>query len=206
MRRLIAAMVLALAAGGVPALAADSGQAAQQLVQETTDKVLDRLQAERESIKAEPRRVYGLVEALVLPHFDFEAMSRLVLAKYWRDATPAQRGRFVELFRDLLVRTYSTALLEYTGQEVRYKPVHAGDDARRVKVPTEVVPPDGGPAIPIVYSLYDKEGRWLVYDISIDGVSLLLNYRNTYTTEVRQKGIDALIARMEQHRNGGSGS
>lgn len=207
MRRLITAGILWLCLlPGTPALAASADEA-KQLVEETTEAVLARLKTERDALRADKSRLYALIEDLVLPHFDFEAMSRMVLARHWRSASADQRQKFVGYFRDLLVRTYGTALLEYTGQAVRYQPVHAGDDARRVKVPTEVVASDGAPPIPIVYSLYDKKGRWQVYDISVDGVSLLLNYRNSYASQIRQAGLDGLIERMaSKSASGGAGS
>lgn len=187
------AVVLLLTAGP---LQARPGDEAQSLVRETTDEVLSRLEARREALRKDPGQLDALIEDVVLPHFDFEAMSRLVLARYWRRANPDQRRRFVEEFRNLLVRTYGTALLEYTGQTIEYPPLHAREGDRRVNVPTRVVPQEGGPAIPIVYRLYRKGGEWKVYDISVDGASLLLNYRNSYGRLVRREGMEALIERM----------
>lgn len=195
--------------GLVPAASAtaDAGpEAAEQVIRETTTEVLNRLAGQREALQQEPARLYGLIEEVVLPHFDFEAMSRLVLGRYWRSASEAQRSRFTEEFRGLLVRTYGTALLEYTGQEIRYRPVHAEEDLRRLRVPTEVVPEGGGPPIPIVYRLYDTEGQWKVYDITVDGVSLLLNYRNSYSQVVRREGLDVLIQRMAEKNSGAGGA
>lgn len=195
----VGALVLLAAVGMAQAQPAEEAQA---LVRQTTEQVLSRLEAQREELRQNPQELYALIEDVVLPHFDFEAMSRLVLARHWRTATPAQRERFVEEFRSLLVRTYGTALLEYTGQEIAYQPVHAGKDARRVSVPTQVIPREGGPPIPIVYRLYSKDGEWKVYDISVDGVSLLLNYRNSYGRIVRQEGMGALLERMSRKSGG----
>ncbi|WP_303901861.1 MlaC/ttg2D family ABC transporter substrate-binding protein [Thiohalomonas denitrificans] len=184
-----------LSAGPVAAQS-QSAEQAQSLVRETTDAVLSRLESKREALQQNPEELYALIEDIVLPHFDFEAMSRLVLARHWRTASEEQRRQFVEEFRRLLVRTYGTALLEYSGETIDYRPVHAGENADRVSVPTEVVSDQGGPSIPIVYRLHQANGKWLVYDISVDGVSLLLNYRNEYNTVIRREGMDALLARM----------
>lgn len=176
---------------------------AQQLVQDTSEKVLARLKEDRPKLKANPDLIYPLVEDLVLPHFDFEVMSRWVLGKNWREASEEQRGRFTEAFKNLLVRTYATALLEYSDQRIEYKPMRAEEGADKVTVSTEVVQA-GGPPVPITYQLFRKNEQWKVYDITVDNVSLLLNYRNSYASEIRRDGLDRLIERMAQ-RNGTAG-
>jgi len=173
---------------------------AQQLVEQTSERVLERLKRDREALRADPGLIFPLVEDLVLPHFDFEVMSRWVLGRYWRQASEEQKARFIEEFKGLLVRTYATALLEYSDQSIAYKPLLGGENADRVTVATEVVP-SGGPRIPINYQLYKKGGEWKVYDIAVDGVSLLLNYRTSYGSEIRRHGLADLIERLAQ-RNG----
>lgn len=169
---------------------------AQQLVVDTSTRVLERLRQDREKLLAEPDRIYPLVEDLVLPHFDFERMSIWVLGKNWRLADKQQQQQFVEQFRTLLVRTYAKALLEYTDQSINYLPFHAEADARRVTVRTEVAQP-GGVNIPINYSMFLNH-EWKVFDISVDGVSLVTNYRSTFASEIRQGGIDKLLARLAE--------
>jgi len=196
-------LILALLLACSPALQA--AEAAQQLVIDTSGKVLERLKADREKLQAEPDLIYPLVEDLVLPHFDFERMSIWVLGKNWRKADAAQQQQFIKEFRTLLVRTYAKALLEYTDQSINYLPFHAESDARRVTVRTEVSQP-GGPAIPINYSMYlNKAGEWKVYDISVDGVSLVTNYRSSFASEIRSGGIDKLLERLVA-MNAGKGS
>ncbi len=167
------------------------------LVQRTAEQVLAELKAHKAELQAHPERIRALVEDIVLPHFDFERMSRLVLGRYWRSATPEQRRRFVKAFRNLLVRTYASALLEYSDQRITYGPVRGGSD--EVTVHTEVAQPGGLP-IPIDYRLYRKGGRWRAFDVIIDGVSLVANYRSTFSQAIRKEGLDALIRRIEQER------
>lgn len=174
---------------------------AQQLVVDTATRVLERLRQDREKLLAEPDRIYPLVEDLVLPHFDFERMSIWVLGKNWRLADKQQQRQFVEQFRTLLVRTYAKALLEYTDQSINYLPFHAEADARRVIVRTEVAQA-GGVNIPINYSMFLNH-EWKVFDISVDGVSLVTNYRSTFASEIRQGGIDKLLARLAEMNAGG---
>jgi phospholipid transport system substrate-binding protein len=191
---LLSAFALLLLLVCSPALQAEA--AAQQLVIDTSSKVIERLKADRDKLQAEPSLIYPLVEDLVLPHFDFERMSIWVLGKNWRKADAAQQAKFTEEFRTLLVRTYAKALLEYTDQSVNYLPFHAETGAKRVTVRTEVSQPGGLP-IPIHYSMYlNKAGAWKVYDISVDGVSLVTNYRSSFASEIRRGGIDKLLERL----------
>ncbi|MHB8348005.1 MAG: MlaC/ttg2D family ABC transporter substrate-binding protein [Acidiferrobacterales bacterium] len=166
----------------------------EQLVHQTTNEILVTIKAHREIYAKDHAKLYQLAEEKVLPYFDFVRMSQWVLGRNWRTATPAQRTRFVTLFRDLLVRTYSTALLQYTDQRIHYLPVNASPDATQMLVRTEVQQSGGAPDIPIVYSFYkNRSGEWKVYDVSIDGVSLVTNYRAVYSEKIRREGMDALL-------------
>lgn len=185
---ILAALLLMIASR--PLLAA---HAAEELVHDTTEKVLARLKQDQEKLQADNNLIYPLVEDLVLPHFDFRRMSIWVLGKNWRKADEAQQARFTEEFRTLLVRTYAKALLEYTDQKLVYLPFNAGEGDTKVTVKTEIEQP-GGYNIPLNYSMYRNEaGEWKVYDISVDGVSLVMNYRTSFANEVRQGGIPGLI-------------
>lgn len=170
-----------------------------ELVAETTDRVLTRLEENRAVLQAEPAKLYGLVDDVVLPHFDFVRMSMWTLGRrHWNDASREQKRRFVLAFRDLLVRTYATALLEYTGQRVDVLPLRDDPAQGDVLVRTAVQPPGGGAPIAINYSMYrDKEQAWKVYDVTVEGVSLLSNYRSNFAAEIRQAGLDALIEQLE---------
>ncbi len=170
-------------------------QPPQELVQQTAERMLDKLRAERQVIDQHPGRIYELVNEIVLPHFDFERMSSWVLGRYWRTATADQRKRFTEEFRNLLVRTYAKSLSSYTDNKITYLPMRAAAQQDDVKVRTEVDQPGGFP-VPIDYSLYLKGGEWKVYDVTIDGVSLVTNYRTTFANQIRQDGLDKLIATL----------
>lgn len=168
-----------------------------QLVRKTTDEVLSELTENRGAMEQNPQRLYRMVNEIVLPHFDFERMSLTVLGKHWRGANPEQQQRFVEEFSTLLVRTYATALLEYTGQEIVYKPFRHKEGDKKAIVKTEVKPEDG-PPIPIEYALMQNGEEWKVYDIKIDGLSLVTNYRSQYGRTIQTKGIDTLIASLSE--------
>lgn len=193
----LGALLLAAAMALLPAArAADQPHPAEETVREAADRVLARLEAEKNVIESNPARVYDLAQSIILPHFDFERMSRWVLGRHWRDASEAQRERFTEEFRTLLVRTYARALAEYSEQEVEFLATRerAEDD---VLVRTEVRQ-SGGPPIPIHYSMHRTDGTWKVYDVTIDGISLVTNYRSAFSSQIRQGGVERLIDRLAE--------
>lgn len=195
MKKIFAALLLVWMAGFVGASAA--APPPQDLVKQTADRMLAKLKEERAVIRKDPGRIYELVSDIVLPHFDFERMSAWVLGKHWRTATPDQKKRFTEEFRNLLVRTYATSLTEYTDRKINYLPLRGDPNATDVTVRTEVEQP-GAAAIPIDYSLTLKNNEWLVYDVAIDSVSLVTNYRSTFANEIRQGGLDKLIGKLAE--------
>ncbi len=167
------------------------------LIKETTEKLLAELTSNRQALVEDNQRLYRLVDEIVLPHFDFKRMSQLVLGRYWRQATETQQEQFVEQFKSLLVRTYATALFEYTGQEIVYKPFRQDEKENLAVVKTEVLQPGGGPKIPFHYSLLkDENNTWKVFDVRVDGISLVTNYRTSYATLIQTNGLDSLISSL----------
>ena len=169
-----------------------------KLVHQVADRILDLIKKNRDDYSTDHSKLYAMVDREVLPYFDFRVMSRSVLGRYWRRADDAQRQRFVKEFRELLVRTYATALLKYTDQKIRYLPVFAKPDDKTVLVRTEVTQSGSGNNIPMNYSFYHSKDGWKVYDVSIEGVSLVTTYRSTYSEKIRNQGLDALIGGLEQ--------
>jgi len=166
------------------------------LVQDATEKMLQALKDNEEQLAEDSSVIYGLVQEILMPNFDFDKMSKLALGKNWRKADADQRLRFTEEFRLLLVRTYSTAMLEYTDEEIKFLPFHDDLKKKKVKVRMEILQ-SGGPSIPMTLSMYlNKEEAWKVYDVKIDGISLVTNYRSTFATEIRNDGMDKLIKRL----------
>lgn len=163
-----------------------------EVVETTTREVLDRVAEDREHLQNDPEALFALVDEIILPNFDFRRMSRWVLGKYWRDATPDQQTQFVEEFKNLLVRTYANALFNYTGDEIDVQPVTAAADAKTVTVKTELVRGGSG-SIPINYRMHVNDGRWKVFDVQVDGVSLVSTYRSSFAAEIRRGGIGGLI-------------
>jgi len=193
---IVIALVLLVAGSYVSPVLADDDP--QKLVVNTTDKMFAKLKAEKDNLDKNPDLIYGMVSEIVLPHFDFITMSKWVLAKNWRSASRAQKIGFIKAFRELMVRTYSVALLEYTDKDIKYKPLRDDVSKGDVTVRTQAENEKGDP-IAINYSLHKKKKGWKVYDVAVEGVSLIANYRTSFATEIKQKGLDALIARLQKH-------
>ncbi len=170
----------------------------QQMVRATADQVLAQLSERHDELEADPQLIYPLVEKTILPHFDFRRMSQSAMGRYWRRATEEQKTGVTDQFRELLVRTYATALLGYTGQQIEYLPVQYPEGATEVLIPTRLSAADA-PPIPVNYRLrLDESEKWLVYDVVIDGVSLITNYRSQFNAAVRRNGIDGLIKALAE--------
>jgi phospholipid transport system substrate-binding protein len=147
-------------------------------------------------------KVNQFVNEAILPSTDFEKISALVLGKLWKTATPEERERFKQEFQTLLVRTYSRAFVEFKDWSIRYLPIEMEADATKVIVKTEVLQPSLQP-VAVDYRMLLSNGEWKAYDIMIEGVSLVTNYRTTFTSEVQTKGslnavIDGLAKRNSE--------
>jgi phospholipid transport system substrate-binding protein len=166
------------------------------LAREVTDKIVVLLKANKNVYTKDHKKLYAMVDEHVLPNFDFRAMSRTVLGRYWRTASEEQHTRFTAEFRDLLVRTYATALLKYNDEKIVYLAFRLNPDDRTTTVKSEVRRTDGGPPIAINYSFYRTNAGWKVYDVTIEGASLVTTYQSTYAARVQREGLDALIASL----------
>ena len=194
---LILAASLTLAASGARA-ADDAAQLGpQELVTKVAQDTLKDLDAHRGEYKQNPRRVRELVDKNMLPHFDTAYAAQLVLAKYWRTATPDQRKRFVDAFYQSLLQNYGDALLEFTPDRLKILPFQGKADDSVVTVRSEVRR-DNGQRVPVNYSLRKTENGWKAYDVQIEGVSYVKSFRTDFGSEIQQKGLEPVIQRLEQ--------
>jgi len=169
------------------------------LIKKVTEDVLTIVRQDKDIQSGNTKKAIELVEAKVLPNFNFMHMTALAMGKDWNKATPEQKKQLSEEFKTLLVRTYSNALTGYKDQTVRYKPtkMQAGD--AEVVVKTEVVQ-SGSKPIQLDYSMEKLAEGWKVYDVIVAGVSLVTNYRDTFGQEVRANGVDGLV-KMISNKN-----
>jgi len=173
-----------------------NSEAPVELIRTTTERVLSRLDSDPE-IKQSQDRLFVLVEENIAPNIDFRQLSRLAAGKHWRVASDDQQQRLTGEFRKLLIRTYSTTLAEYTGQGITYRILKTKADRKRAVV-RATVERSTGPAIDIDYSLYRAPGGWKIYDMKVEGISLVVTYRSSFNQEIRANGIDGLIRNLAQ--------
>jgi phospholipid transport system substrate-binding protein len=171
----------------------------QLAIQEASDKLHQRLQDN--SFTKDFLKITQFVNEVIYPHTDFDKISALVLGKVWKTATPEERERFKQEFQTLLVRTYSRAFIEFKEWSVRFLPLDMEPGANKVIVKTEVLQPGIQP-VGVNYRMFLSEtGQWKAYDIMIEGVSLVTNYRTTFTNEVQQKGSLGAVIESLAKRN-----
>jgi phospholipid transport system substrate-binding protein len=195
--------LIAFLAALVPVLAlAQEGPDA--LVKRTTDEVLAIIKSDKDLQSGNSRKVVELAEAKVLPHFDFTRMTRLAVGRSWAQATDAQKEALTKEFRTLLVRTYSTSLSQYRNQTIEVKPSKIAAQDKEATVRTAVIQ-QGGPPIPIDYAMEKTDTGWKVYDVIIDGASLVTTYRGSFNDQIQKNGIDGLVQTL-QARNAGGGA
>ena len=177
-------------------MAQDAG-APDVLIKTVTNEVLEIVRKDKDIQSGNTRKAIELVEAKVLPHFNFLRMTQLALARDWRQASPAQQKVLADEFRHLLVRIYSKALTEYKNQTIGFKPFALKAGETDVRVRTEIRQSGAGKNIELDYFLEKGSSGWKVYDIEVGGISLVTNYRESFATEVRNGGIDGLIKSLQ---------
>jgi len=174
-------------------------EAPDAMVRRTTDEVLAIIKADKDLQSGNTRKIVELAEQKVLPHFDFARMTRLAVGRSWAQASDPQKEALVKEFRTLLVRTYSTSLGQYRDQKIEVKPLKIGAQDKEATVRTAVIQ-QGGPPIPIDYSMEKTDKGWMVYDVVIDGASLVTTYRGSFNDQIQKGGIDGLVKTL-QDRN-----
>lgn len=189
-RNILAAAVLASQALAAPARGAEPAPDA--LVKAISDEVIATIRQDKALQSGDPAKTAALVETKILPHFDFAHTTRIAMGPNWRRATPEQQERLTSEFRELLVRTYSTALTSYRDQRIEVKPLRARPDDTQVTVRTEIRQP-GAQAVAIDYEMEKTADGWKIFDIRIAGASLAATYRDTFAEAVRNRGVDGLI-------------
>jgi phospholipid transport system substrate-binding protein len=188
-------VAVARAAESVP------GPTPQELIEKTARGLLEALDADREKAKQDPARVRALVDELLLPHFDTDYSARLVLGKHWRAATPEQRQRFVDAFYKSLLRNYGSALAEFTADRLTVLPFR-GDLASGQAVVRTEVKRSNGVRVPVNYTLRSTPQGWKAWDVTIEGISYVRNFRNDVGAEVDQAGLESVIKRLETENPG----
>lgn len=189
-RHFIAFLIACACCAAGPAAAAELAPDA--LAKSVTDEVLTAVRADKDLQSGNSQKVLQLVESKVLPHFNFTRMTQLAMGKNWRQAQPEQQKALVSEFRTLLVRTYTAAFSGYKNQTVEYRPLKLAPSDTDVVVQSVINQPASQP-VAVDYSMEKTPQGWKVYDVKIEGISLVNNYRSTFNTEVQKSGVDGLI-------------
>jgi len=187
-----ALLAAALFLGAGPARAQEAPDV---LVKNVTLEVVDLISKDKEIKSGNRAKLIQVIDAKVLPHFNFAAMTGLALGQNWNKATPEQKKRLTEEFRTLLVRTYASALAAYSEQKFDFRPLRAKPSDTDVTVQVRVLQPGAQP-VPIDYAMEKTASGWKVYDVMVGGVSLVANYRTEFGNVVRESGIDGLIKNL----------
>ena len=184
--------LLALSACAIqPARAAEIA-APDALARSVTDDVLKIIRSDKELQAGNPKKTVELIETKVAPHFEFTSMTRLAMGRNWSQANPEQKKALAQEFRTLLVRTYTTAFTQYKDQVIEYRPLKLAPDETDVVVKSLIKQSSGQP-VAVDYRMEKTDKGWKVYDVKIEGISLVENYRGTFNSEVQRNGIDGLI-------------
>jgi len=203
-------LALAIAALLLPAVllavarAAESvpGPGPQELIEKSARALLEALDTDRAQAKKDPARVRALVDEILLPNFDTDYSARLVLGKHWRTATPEQRRRFIDAFYQSLLRNYGSALADFTADRLVVLPFR-GDPASGQAVVRTEVKRSNGQRVPVNYTLHATPQGWKAWDVTIEGISYVRNFRNDVGAEVEQAGLESVIKRLETESPGG---
>jgi phospholipid transport system substrate-binding protein len=188
--------VAATAAAPVAGAPTINTQDPTQLVQDVASSILKDLDANRDTYRKDPTKVRELADKYLLPYFDTQYAAQLVLGKYWRTATADQRTRFVNAFKDSMLQNYGNALVEFTANRLKVQPgrVDPGSDFATVST---TVSRDDGTTVPVLYVLHKTPDGWKAWDVKIEGISYVKSFRDDFAAQIDQKGLDAVIARLE---------
>jgi len=179
----------------VPALAQELGP--EELVKQVTQDVMDSIKSDKQLAAGDKQKALKLAEEKVLPHIDFREATRLAVGRAWSQASKEQQEKLVTEFRRMLVRTYSNAISGYEGQTVKVLPVHMKPGDTDVTVKNQYIRPGAKPVL-LEYQMHKTGKGWQIYDIVVEGVSLVLTYRSEFDAVVKQGGIDGLIKRLAE--------
>jgi phospholipid transport system substrate-binding protein len=200
-RLLACVAVAALLAAGVATAADDLGASVDasnpgNLIQTAASAMLKDLDAHRADYRKDPAKVHHLVDEVLLPHFDTEYSARLVLGRHWNDATADQRTRFISAFYKSMLSNYGDALVDFTSDRLKVYPYTGDPNAQYATVRTTVRKDDGS-QVSVNYGLHRTDQGWKAWDVVIEGISYVKSFRDDFSSEIDQKGLDEVIARLE---------
>lgn len=170
------------------------------MLEHAANGIIGTLKDNKTSLKRNPSIIYQAVESNLLPNVDVTGMSRTVLGRdAWNKASPSERANFSKAFTRLVIRTYSSPLAEYSDETVQFLPIRGSLQAKFLRV-NSVIVRSSGQNIPLSYSLVAKNGQWKIYDLSVEGVSLLQSFRSQFAAALKNSNINDVISQMEKQQ------
>lgn len=167
------------------------------VIRSATESARAQISENIEAYKADKSRFYAMIDEVIVPRFDVQYISQLVLARNYRSATPEQRERFAEAFKTMIVRSYADVLLQYYDDvDIQWAPVRMADDAERASVEAKIMRKEGQP-IPIDFRVRKTDSDWKIYDITVENISVVSNFRAQFAQEIKTNGLDSLITKLE---------
>lgn len=171
------------------------------VIQSAADELAAALEGRKDELAENKEALYQLIDSVLLPRFDRRYAAQLVLGRHWRNATAEQRDRFIEAFYGSLLRRYADGVLEYDENNVKILPFRGDLSKQRTTVRT-MVTLDDGTEVPVNYGMVNRDSNWLMFDVTIEGISYVRNYRTELNSEIQQTSLDAVIARLEGEASG----
>jgi phospholipid transport system substrate-binding protein len=190
----LACLALSLILPALP-LRADPVVPPDKMLEQTADEMLTVLRARQEELRQDPEELHRLVEAILVPHVDLVLLARFVLGRHWRTISEQQRYRFTYAFKDMLIRFYAASMLEYLDYNVRFFPVALREGERLAVVRSQFYR-GTQKTLEVNYRVALRNGQWKVFDVTIDNISVVTNYRASFDSIIRQEGMDALLDKM----------
>lgn len=201
-RWLSLALAALLLAGNATAAGAGVDMGPKRLIEATTGEFLNAVDRNRDAIRADPDFAHRLVDQIVTPHIDVDATGRYMLGKHWRKGTPEQRERFLFELRKMLVRSYANALAEYKGgDQINYVSERVSEDGNLAMVHVQIPRPRNNQLVDVSYRLHKSNDEWKVFDVTIEGVSMVTTYRSTFRTKLDRQGLESVIEELAALNN-----
>jgi phospholipid transport system substrate-binding protein len=196
-KKLLTALVLLVAASAAAA------QEPNDVIESASNELATELEGRKEALSEDREALYALIDRILLPRFDRRYAAQLVLGRHWRDASDEQRERFIEAFYGSLLRRYADGVLEFDQERVEILPFRGDLTKPRTTVKTEVTLEDGT-SVPVDYGMVKRESGWLMFDVTIEGISYVRNFRMELNSEIQATSLDAVIERLESDNAGGA--
>jgi phospholipid transport system substrate-binding protein len=198
-------LVLCVASIAAWPVVANQEETPHEIIETAANSIAGELKGRKDYLNDNRDELYVLINEILVPHFDMRYAGRLALGKHWKPATKEQRDRFIDAFYEFLMQSYANGVLKFNEDKITVYPVEVAADDKRTVVKTDMRMDDGS-QVPVNYSMRKSSAGWRVYDVRIEGVSYIQNYRNQFNAEIAALGIEAVIERLQSETSKSGGA